>query len=152
MLDECVDGCIGRWLVDISDNIHIAHTYCHPTLPQVGFQSVSVACPLSTGFSFARRKLGMQQTFRYLGILLTSKGRYRSMQSDQRFRSQYLQAQCLERSLLAVAPILKHISISRVDSKTMKCRGRRGMSAPLRLNASWLENCVRQDCDISHSE
>ena len=31
-------------------------------------------------------------------------------------------------------------------------RGRRGMSARLRLNAPWLENCVRQDCDISHSE
>ena len=29
---------------------------------------------------------------------------------------------------------------------------RRGMSARLRLNAPWLENCVRQDCDISHSE
>ena len=35
---------------------------------------------------------------------------------------------------------------------TGKCRGRRGMSARLRLNAPWLENCVRQDCDISHSE
>ena len=32
------------------------------------------------------------------------------------------------------------------------CRGRRGMSARLRLNAPWLENSVRQDCDISHSE
>ena len=31
-------------------------------------------------------------------------------------------------------------------------RGRRGMSARLRLNAPWLENSVRQDCDISHSE
>ena len=31
-------------------------------------------------------------------------------------------------------------------------RERRGMSARLRLNAPWLENSVRQDCDISHSE
>ena len=31
-------------------------------------------------------------------------------------------------------------------------RGRRGMSARLRLNAPWLENCVRHDCDISNSE
>ena len=27
-----------------------------------------------------------------------------------------------------------------------------GMTARLRLNAPWLRNCVRQDCDISHSE
>ena len=31
-------------------------------------------------------------------------------------------------------------------------RGRRGMSARLRLNAPWLESSVRQNCDISHSE
>ena len=27
-----------------------------------------------------------------------------------------------------------------------------GITARLRLNEPWLENCVRQDCDISHSE
>ena len=26
------------------------------------------------------------------------------------------------------------------------------MTARLRLNVPWLENCVRLDCDISHSE
>ena len=31
-------------------------------------------------------------------------------------------------------------------------RGGGGMTAQLRLNAPWLRNCVRQDCDISHSE
>ena len=32
-------------------------------------------------------------------------------------------------------------------------RGRGGgMTARLRLNAPWLRNCVRQDCDISHTE
>ena len=31
-------------------------------------------------------------------------------------------------------------------------RGRRVMSARLRLNVPRLENYVRQDCDISHSE
>ena len=38
------------------------------------------------------------------------------------------------------------------DKISQNDRGRRGMSARLRLNAPWLENCVRQDCDISHSE
>ena len=27
-----------------------------------------------------------------------------------------------------------------------------GITARLRFKAPWLENCVRQDCDISHSE
>ena len=27
-----------------------------------------------------------------------------------------------------------------------------GITARLRFKAQWLENCVRQDCDISHSE
>ena len=31
-------------------------------------------------------------------------------------------------------------------------RGRGGMTARLWLNMPWLENCVRQECDISHSE
>ena len=31
-------------------------------------------------------------------------------------------------------------------------RGRGGITARLRFKAPWLENCVRQDCDISHSE
>ena len=30
--------------------------------------------------------------------------------------------------------------------------GEGGMTARLRLNVPWPENCVRQDCDISHSE
>ena len=29
--------------------------------------------------------------------------------------------------------------------------GEGGMTARLRLNVPWLENCGRQDCDISHS-
>ena len=33
------------------------------------------------------------------------------------------------------------------------CRGRGGgITARLRFKAPWLENCVRQDCGISHSE
>ena len=31
-------------------------------------------------------------------------------------------------------------------------RGEGGITARLRFKAPWLENCVRQDCDISHSE
>ena len=31
-------------------------------------------------------------------------------------------------------------------------RGRGGITARLRFKAPWLENCVRHDCDISHSE
>ena len=27
-----------------------------------------------------------------------------------------------------------------------------GITARLRFKAPWLENCVRRDCDISHSE
>ena len=30
--------------------------------------------------------------------------------------------------------------------------GKGGITARLRLHVPWLENCVRQDCDISHSE
>ena len=32
------------------------------------------------------------------------------------------------------------------------CRGRGGITTRLRFKAPWLEICVRQDCDISHSE
>ena len=35
---------------------------------------------------------------------------------------------------------------------SIQYRGRRGITARSRLNVPWLENCVRQDCDISHSE
>ena len=31
-------------------------------------------------------------------------------------------------------------------------RGRGGITARLRFKAPWLENCVRQDCESSHSE
>ena len=37
-------------------------------------------------------------------------------------------------------------------SLTRRGRGGVGITARLRLNAPWLDNCVRQDCDISHSE
>ena len=42
--------------------------------------------------------------------------------------------------------------MSRNVSVTLLCRGRGGITARLMFKASWLENCVRQDCDISHSE
>ena len=44
--------------------------------------------------------------------------------------------------------------VTRINRRKVftRCRGRRGMSARLRLNAPWLENCVHQDCDIWHSE
>ena len=58
---------------------------------------------------------------------------------------------CNVEQLLCNVDILSTLFLIMIGYDLM-CRGRRGMSARLRLNAPWLENCVRQDCDISHSE
>ena len=57
---------------------------------------------------------------------------------------------CVETITLGENPIAPFMLKIYLDIYTY--RGRRGMSARLRLNAPWLENSVRQDCDISHSE
>ena len=53
---------------------------------------------------------------------------------------------------LMYADDLVLLSPSATGLRELLRRGRRGMSARLRLNAPCLENSVRQDCDISHSE
>ena len=40
----------------------------------------------------------------------------------------------------------------KAEGKTVVGEGPGGITARLRFKAPWLEKCVRQDCDISHSE
>ena len=98
------------------------------------------------GVSVDDEEIEVVEHFKYLGSRKSADGNCNNSNKDTRSR-----IGMAKKRMLDLVPICKDRGITK-DLKNETSRGRRGMSARLRLNAPWLENCIRQDCDISHSE